>query len=544
MNLKTFRELKGISRKELADLTGVSFRSIQDYEQGHKDLSSAKADTLLKMAKVLQCTMEDLISEVDMSTLRPSSMKSPERKEAAGESIASERKEVVADSIASERKEAVADSMVPERKEAAAAPMASDSGKGEALDFNKEMPVAFLKNKDVLPYTLMHKDDRVAELVFEPASGAVITVSQVITETLLPIGTAGSDDYLKSWWYRRAVPVTQGHIMKLLSHIGFMTPQAYLLRNLGLSLTDAYWVKPLDSGLMWKDVSLFSNEFDDVVGAGHFAGLHGEVDFSNIEERFPSGSTKGNVPKSWICMDDRRYLVKGVEKDNTQQIFNEVVGSYIHRKQNKFEFVDYQFYTIDYGHGKRLGVSAEAFTNENLEFISALELINAYKREHKGASDYDLFVAACAEGGLDREEVRAFLDYQILTDFVITNTDRNYENFGVLRDAGTLEFVKLAPIFDSGNSMFYDLDMSHGTLELNNIPVDSFADNEVGLIKLVKDPSILDLDKLLTNDELSQVLASSNRTPGEIRVLLKIYERKREMLFKLRRGDTNWMKGV
>ncbi len=38
MNLKTLRELKGISRKELAEQTGLSYRSIQDYEQGHKDL--------------------------------------------------------------------------------------------------------------------------------------------------------------------------------------------------------------------------------------------------------------------------------------------------------------------------------------------------------------------------------------------------------------------------------------------------------------------------------------------------------------------------
>ena len=74
MNLKTLRELKGISRKELAEATGISFRSIQDYEQGHKDLSSAKAETILKMSETLDCTMEDLISEVDLSQLKPSKL--------------------------------------------------------------------------------------------------------------------------------------------------------------------------------------------------------------------------------------------------------------------------------------------------------------------------------------------------------------------------------------------------------------------------------------------------------------------------------------
>ncbi len=521
MNLKTLRELKGISRKALGELTGVSFRSIQDYEQGHKDLSAAKAETILKMAKALQCSMEDLISDRDLSSVRPSELEAHASNDAGAFGVSSDELPSVSDEHIEGK---------------------NDAGfRARTDDFSSHIAI---KVDDLKHYSLMHRDDEVAELIFEPASGALVSVIAVYTETLLPIGTTGPDELLKGWWYRRAVPVTQGNIASLLEEIGFLTPQAYLLRNLGLSLSDCYWVRPLGEKLSWNDVSLFSNDFEDVVGAGHFAGFDGNADFGNTGMRLPSGSTRGDVPKAWICIEDKRYLVKGVEKGNTQQIFNEVVGSFIHRRQNQFEFVNYEFYTIDYGHGKQIGVSAEAFTNEDLEFISAEELIRANKLVHSGASDYELFVDACVNGGLDRDEVQRFLDYQILTDFVMTNTDRSYENFGVLRDVHTLEFVKMAPIFDSGNSMFYDLNMSHGTLELNNIPVKSFADNEVGLIRLVKDPSILDLDRLITKDELSQVLASSNRTPEEIRILVQIYERKKDMIFKLKRGDMNWLKGV
>lgn len=485
MNLKTLRELKGISRKELADMTGISFRSIQDYEQGHKELSSAKADTILKMAGALGCTMEDLISDFDLSSLKPS-----------------ELKEMVSGENQKSR-------------------VLSAQGEGS--------------------YILMHKDREVAGLVLESETGSIVSVTRVMDETRMPIGTVGEDRFLKAWWYHRAVPVTQGDLALTLEKLGFLSPQAYLLRNLGLSLNDDYWLKPQGSSLTWNDVNLYANEFDDVVGASHFAGFPVDEDFAIKKELFPSGSTKGNVPKSWVCVEGKRYLVKGTEGNKTQQIFNEVVGAYIHRKQQKFDFVDYEFYTIDYGHGKRLGVSAEAFTSEDLEFVSARELIRAGRRMHKGASDYDIFVNACEDGGIPKSDVEAFLDYQILTDFIITNTDRNYDNFGVLRDAETLKFVKLAPIFDSGNSMFYDLDMNHGTLELNNIPVDSFAENEFGLLRLVKDPSIVDMDKLLTNDELSKVLASSNRTPEQVRVLLSIYDKKKEMLFKLKRGELSWL---
>lgn len=78
MNLKTLRELKGISRKELAEQSGISVRSIQDYEQGHKDLGAAKAASVHRLAQVLDCSMEDLISEVDLSVLKPSELRSDE----------------------------------------------------------------------------------------------------------------------------------------------------------------------------------------------------------------------------------------------------------------------------------------------------------------------------------------------------------------------------------------------------------------------------------------------------------------------------------
>ena len=63
MSLKKIRESKNITRKELAEMVGVSYRSIQDYEQGHKKLSCAKATTLYKFSLALGCSIEDLIED-------------------------------------------------------------------------------------------------------------------------------------------------------------------------------------------------------------------------------------------------------------------------------------------------------------------------------------------------------------------------------------------------------------------------------------------------------------------------------------------------
>lgn len=59
--LKVRREKAGLSQSQLADKAGVNIRMIQFYEQGVKDINKAEAITVLKLAKALDCKMEDLI---------------------------------------------------------------------------------------------------------------------------------------------------------------------------------------------------------------------------------------------------------------------------------------------------------------------------------------------------------------------------------------------------------------------------------------------------------------------------------------------------
>ena len=61
--LKKLRESRGLTQAELAKVSGVSLRSIQMYEQRRKDINKASAETLYSLAKVLGCTIEDLIEK-------------------------------------------------------------------------------------------------------------------------------------------------------------------------------------------------------------------------------------------------------------------------------------------------------------------------------------------------------------------------------------------------------------------------------------------------------------------------------------------------
>ena len=61
MGLREIRCSRNLSQRELSKLSGVNFRSLQDYEQGHKQLASASYDVLFRLSTVLGCTMEELV---------------------------------------------------------------------------------------------------------------------------------------------------------------------------------------------------------------------------------------------------------------------------------------------------------------------------------------------------------------------------------------------------------------------------------------------------------------------------------------------------
>ena len=74
MSLQSIRELRSLTRRELAKRSGVNFRSIQDYEQGHKRLASTSGETLLRLAATLGCQIEELLwdgNETESSELMP-----------------------------------------------------------------------------------------------------------------------------------------------------------------------------------------------------------------------------------------------------------------------------------------------------------------------------------------------------------------------------------------------------------------------------------------------------------------------------------------
>lgn len=60
--LSKMRKLNKITQKELSERSGVSLRSIQQYEIGAKDINKASALSVRNLANALHCEVEDLLS--------------------------------------------------------------------------------------------------------------------------------------------------------------------------------------------------------------------------------------------------------------------------------------------------------------------------------------------------------------------------------------------------------------------------------------------------------------------------------------------------
>jgi len=63
-NLKTLRLDAGLSQSELAEISDIPVRTIQQYEQNQKNINAAKAETVVKLAKALNCSVEALLEAV------------------------------------------------------------------------------------------------------------------------------------------------------------------------------------------------------------------------------------------------------------------------------------------------------------------------------------------------------------------------------------------------------------------------------------------------------------------------------------------------
>lgn len=392
--------------------------------------------------------------------------------------------------------------------------------------------------EEIREYYLMHKDIPVCLMEISD-SGAIGNVRRNDAASAhFPLGGQMNNMKFHEWWRDRAIPKTRHGAKTALQKLGYTSTQSALVNNLALSLTDCYWICPREEALSWNDVNLFTNDFVDTFGditinADHIVDIR-------TKTRFNCATSQGELQKKWcIDADGRRYMIKGNYGQSYQQSLNEVFASDLHRRQGFDQYTEYTLVRLQTdGNVEGIGCMSYDFCSENIECISAWELLQTIKTR-QNESYYYPFRQVCLSMGMKEEEFTGFLDYQIMTDYLMSNTDRHMNNIAVMRNPDTLQLLGFAPIFDSGNSMFYNIPYELlKTINIQEIQTHSFIQREVKLLQYVHDRYLVDPDRADADFSVYEKDVSERHI--RIPCLKELYYRKLEFLRKFQQGADIW----
>ena len=309
---------------------------------------------------------------------------------------------------------------------------------------------------------LMHKRIRVAEIELDNATGFIKKIGKVYASEHLPVGVSikkGVADRaaLNDWWTERSIPASRSDIRAALETLNIANTKMLLIRCYGLSLSEQYLICPQDTDIIWDKINFFNNPFSNDIGDVLFGvnKKNNAFDFSS-----PDNTSDGNLKKRWKVINGKRCLVKGGSNPFMQQPFNEVIAAGIMERLE----IPHIPYTIMWNQGVPYSV-CEDFVTEDTELIPAWRIMQTQKKENN-VSVYKHFVSSCESIGI--KDVVPFLDKMIVLDYIIANEDRHFNNFGVLRNAETLEWIGMAPVYDSGSSLGYD-----------KMPVQIYAERDI-----------------------------------------------------------------
>lgn len=398
-------------------------------------------------------------------------------------------------------------------------------------------------------FLLKHEDDVCAIIAIDGYSDIIgIHIINADKLPLLSVRNGKSiDENLKNWLKNRGVPAKRKRLQSELQVMKCGSPFELMLKNLGLSLVDHFWICPIDNKSKWKDINFYTNNFNSALT------LEIKDDFIEINNKInftPSASLKGDLKKKWIIDNSNnvRYIVKGNHNNTCRQSISEVVASEIHKRQNKFEYVPYEYVRIFSDNQPIIGCKCPNFTDINAEFISAIDIVNSRTKENS-ISELEHYIRVCTEYGINEQYIRDWVDYCILTNFIITNVDWHLNNFGIIVDSATRKKGKIAPIFDSGNSLFYNctgtgIKVERGLLDIN---VTSWKEYEIQLLQYVNNPNIVELSKLPSETELMNELSKDKFTSKEDNErIVRAYSKKIEYLKEFQSGikiyDYNYLR--
>ena len=352
--------------------------------------------------------------------------------------------------------------------------------------------------------TLMHRRIEVAKLELDDETGIIRKIESVMSAEHVPVGVPvkkgiADRSELNKWWTDRSIPASRSGVREALETLELTDTKILLIRCFGLSLSDQYWIRPEGTGLTWEKINFFDNSFSDDMGDVLFGKPNKAEDFDFSS---PDNTSDGYLKKRWKIINGKRCLIKGGSNLERQQPFNEVIASKIMDRLG----VDHAPYSILWEDDEPYSV-CEDFVTRDTELISAWRIMQTQKKDNS-TSVYQHFVNCCKS--LGAPDVVSALDRMLVLDYIIANEDRHLNNFGLLRNAETLEWLGFAPIYDSGSSLGYNSLLSQIHTE-KNITCKPFKRRHDEQVKLVTSFDWIDFSKLSDAGDMVREVFSDPR---------------------------------
>lgn len=296
-------------------------------------------------------------------------------------------------------------------------------------------------------YVLMHQDVPVLTVALTETN-RIQEIRAILCDEHKPLNMQTSENQaaaLSEFMKHRAIPNTRQNLSKILATYEADDPLDLSLKSYQLSLADHYWMKPIDAKVSWAQVNFFRNPLPHtpIFMTG---GFDADVNLINlIHLMTPNSSVNGSLRQMWLREGQKTILFKA-GKVLCLEPFNEVFVSKV-LDVLKVPHIGYELREID---GEYVS-ACELFTDESIEFIPAWCIVG---RMHPRDNKYEGLLKQCEELGIPN--AREGIDTMIAMDYLTFNDDRHWGNFGFLRNSNTLHFIGMAPLFDNGNSLWYD----------------------------------------------------------------------------------------
>ena len=338
-----------------------------------------------------------------------------------------------------------------------------------------------------MKYILKHKNVDVALFELDVTTGTIASVEAVFSPDHLPFGIVckkGSIDRssLNSWLRKRSIPASRDGLKEALNKLRITSPDLLIEKCYGLSLSDQYWICPEDRSILWEEVNFFDNDFSEDVG---------NILINAPDYRFepnlmsPDNTSDGWLRKKWSIQNGKRVLWKGGSGATQQEPYNEMIACAV-MKTLGVPHVEYSLHVFnEYPYSV-----CEDFITTDTELVPAYQIIHHFPKPNH-VSAYTHFILCCERVGL-RDTV-LFSDKMLVTDFILANEDRHWNNFGAIRSADTLDFIGFAPLYDSGTSLWCNTPTALIKPISPKAPSKPFKETHADQIRLVSDFSWIDL---------------------------------------------------